>query len=305
MDYREKVALSEISLVNNKRIEVSQTYLNKGNECVGQQFYHVLATMGLLTAPKENIWPGTIFGTAFHRLMEDIVPMRITENSSTRQLQLYAREKILLYYEQDRQKRASNPNYELKEPTSETSFKSDQVPTIGVEATTNFIPVFIDTYLKDKSDYPESFVSEMEIGVEWDDLIYLRGTIDLVFKYVDRSRLLDFKTSKVPEKFVKTTKGEFEDPQSGVYSYLYHSKTSNECESFDYLILNVPARKVIIHEYPGYNTLRVDNLRTRIQGFRKLIESQDRKKFFIFNRRVCKFCVYRDVCPVYHFRNTE
>jgi hypothetical protein len=292
-----------------KEILISQSFLNAAYNCYGQYYFFLQShTINpdtgmpfLVQIGKLRTWPATIMGTAIHSILEQVV-LKKMENPKeyNRNLILWGMENLSLEYAKAEEE-AKNENFEIGET------KSYSVDALKKVATTSLITLLhniLTTYFTE-GNFPFAVYPELEVHTYWEHCkespipIHIQGTLDLVLLQTPTSGgIIDYKTSREPQKFMKQERSKEDDPQSGLYSYLFEKHFGFFPEYFVYKVLDLWENKLIEEFYPtAYNVMLLNR---RIEGVvRKIFcEPDEITSNFIPEKKTCKFCNYRKICPV-------
>lgn len=198
-------------------------------DCFGKYYFRYIKGL-----KKENIYPGTLFGKAIHKIAEEALKLKLSEDDNT----IYERfknrfDEYYLKMKVEETKSGDRTFCETRDYDEQTYIQSsNKIANTFLK----FILKYFNTY------WIKSIHNEKQVEGEYDLLkiegvkLKLNGFVDLMIEGEDGYDIYDFKTTKHSSKFycIEWDK----DIQSLIYLYLLNKEYNKLGNSFSYIVLN-------------------------------------------------------------------
>lgn len=265
-----------------------QSSLNTVKECLGQFYYEHIKKIAF----EDITWPGTIYGTALHKIIEELILRKIETKESNRTIVKSLSPLLFSSRWDEFVSQAEDEGSTLKYPRyhdEETFFAQRNlwVQKYAVYILTKYFG----------ANPPVRAIPEQRFEKPWPlrEGIIFTGTIDLVLEYIDYVLVVDFKTSKYENKFSLVQADRERDYQSQIYTFFYSLISGVKPEKFRYEIQSTIDGSITTEDYPGFQDY--SDLQRRINSLLSKLEDESTiTLYFTPEKSKCKWCKYGKTC---------
>lgn len=265
-----KISASQITTFHDCPLQWKFSYLDK------------------LEPDEKFTYMNTIFGTAFHYIMEcifsdenDSLSIELPMDELVKKSKVVFKEKFIEEYN----------NYQAKgfnvKSSARSSFK-DEMNDMVYRVQINLIKLLKSEFYKDY----DSIKTEEVLNITTNDFV-IKGIIDFIGLREDGSfDIMDFKTGSFFE-----AKEISKDYQTLFYVFMSYDRFGNFPDSFKYLLSNRKQMSFDIHEVTGFDLNTIGHFYRCIDEFKTLVDAGDFKKKDPKQRNIlCNFCQYKKKC---------
>lgn len=294
-----------------KDIYFSASRYSLMNDCLAKYKFHYIDKVKVETVT----WPGTIFGTSVHRMIELFLFLykrnkstfqkdieKIKQNKKAKKLEDLISKIFIHIYEKELSK------YDPRKKKSKfkhitTKFRKTRDYNINKTISNgtkwcNKIIIFLIKYIN--IDKTKSEV-KLQFSVKKGNYnIMLTGYIDLLLENNNKSMsIIDVKNTKYPEKYFCV---DWEnDIQSLTYLYLTQKNLKQFINSFSYFIFNINENMIFINNQTySENKIKEDikNFNKKLNDFIKNHEKalKDKKDIYFPEKNKCYWCEFSSGC---------
>lgn len=276
------------------KLTLSASGINIYKECFNKYYFRYIKKIKV----KEIKWPGTIFGTVIHAVLEDYLKGDNREKKfllKRKNLKEYSKNVFNLNYAKEMAGIELTKNLEYRENRDynhDTFFKN------GIKYAALLINFF-------QNYFPEEilFAAEQEIQCNLDDTdIDLKGLIDVTATHpgVDY-RIYDLKSTKISSKFYYVDWKK--DIQSLIYCYLQYQVYGSWPESFGYLVIDTTNKMIMLKENKvGFEFGEKNILNGYLYNIVKEIKERGanpKDEYVTPEKQKCYWCPYgKGICQV-------